>query len=96
MGALARVPREIRRAAGSSGSIPPRPRRWLLREDNWRAVRELLLDPRTLGRGILDRRRLERVLDAYERGPALYRAHRTGRIWTWITLELWFRQFIDA
>ena len=69
---------------------------WLLREDNWRAVRELLLDPRTLGRGILDRRRLERVLDAYERGPALYRAHRTGRIWTWITLELWFRQFIDA
>ena len=41
-------------------------------------------------------RRLERVLDAYERGPALYRAHRTGRIWTWSTLELWFRQFIDA
>jgi asparagine synthase (glutamine-hydrolysing) len=89
------VPREIlerRRKLGFSSPTTT----WLLREDNWRAVRELLLDPRTLGRGILDRRRLERVLDAYERGPALYRAHRTGRIWTWSTLELWFRQFIDA
>jgi asparagine synthase (glutamine-hydrolysing) len=69
---------------------------WLRRPETWGAVRELLLDPRCLDRGIFDRRRLERALTAYERGPALYRAHRTGRIWAWISLELWFRQLIDG
>jgi len=89
------VPREILERRRKFGFSAPTPA-WLQRADNWRATRELLLDPRSLGRGILDRRRVERALTAYERGPALYRTHRTGRIWRWITLELWFRQFIDA
>ncbi|MSO95078.1 MAG: asparagine synthase (glutamine-hydrolyzing) [Thermoleophilia bacterium] len=69
---------------------------WLRRDDTWRGVRDLLLDPRCLGRGILDGRRLERALRVYERAPEVVRVHRTVRIWAWITLELWFRQFIDA
>jgi asparagine synthase (glutamine-hydrolysing) len=68
---------------------------WLRRDETLRAVRELLLDRRTLDRGYLDRRRVERGLRAFESAPPLYVAHRVGRIWRWITLELWFRQLVD-
>jgi asparagine synthase (glutamine-hydrolysing) len=68
---------------------------WLNRDETWAGVRELLLDPRSLDRGIFDLRRLERALTRYRRGPAIYAAHRTGRVWRWINLELWFRRFVD-
>ena len=55
----------------------------------------MFLGRRCLARGIFDARRLERALDRYERGPALLRAHSTPQLWAWITLELWFQQFVD-
>jgi asparagine synthase (glutamine-hydrolysing) len=88
------VPAEIlarRRKLGFSAPAAE----WLRRDETWRAVRELLLDRRTLDRGYLDRRRLERGLRAFESGPPLYAAHSVGRLWRWITLELWARDFLD-
>jgi asparagine synthase (glutamine-hydrolysing) len=93
-GLAGEMPREIlerRRKLGFPAPVGT----WLRPDDTWNAVRELLLDPRCLDRGIFDRRRLEGALRAYRLGPTLYAAHRTGRVWAWITLELWFRQFID-
>ena len=68
---------------------------WLRRDETRRAVRELLLDRRALGRGYLDRRRVELGLRAFESGPPMYAAHRAGRIWRWIALELWAQEFLD-
>ena len=89
------VPQEIlerRRKLGFGAPVGS----WLRLEENWSAVRELLLDRRCLERGIFDRKRLERALATFRRGPALYVAHRTDRVWRWITLELWFRDFVDV
>jgi asparagine synthase (glutamine-hydrolysing) len=69
---------------------------WLLLEDNWREARELLLDRRTLDRGIFATSRLERALTLFRQGPAIYRATRGDRVWRWLTLELWFREFVDV
>jgi asparagine synthase (glutamine-hydrolysing) len=88
------VPAEIlgrRRKLGFSAPAA----QWLRRDESLRAVRELLLDRRALDCGYLDRRRVERGLRAFESGPPLYAAHCVGRIWRWITLELWFRQLVD-
>jgi asparagine synthase (glutamine-hydrolysing) len=88
------VPREIlarRRKLGFSSPAAA----WLKRDETRRAVRTLLLDRRSIERGVLDRRRLERGLRAFESGPPLYAAHTVGRIWRWITLELWFQDFVD-
>jgi asparagine synthase (glutamine-hydrolysing) len=64
--------------------------------ETFRQVRELLLDRRCLERGIFDPQRLERALRRYHERPALYAAHRTNRVWRWVTLELWFQQFVDG
>jgi asparagine synthase (glutamine-hydrolysing) len=88
------VPREIlerRRKLGFSSPAAA----WLRREETMRSVRELLLDRSSLERGLFDRRRLETSLRAFERGPSVYAAHRVGRLWRWITLELWFQEFQD-
>jgi asparagine synthase (glutamine-hydrolysing) len=68
---------------------------WLRRDATRAQVRDLLLDRRALDRGYLDGRRVELGLRAFESGPQLYVAHRVGRVWRWITLELWFQQFVD-
>lgn len=88
------VPAEIlarRRKIGLSSPVT----QWLRLEENWRDVRALLLDPACLERGVFDRRHLERALSAFERGSLLHAIHNTGRLWRWITLELWFQEFID-
>src|SRR5205823_5494765 len=62
------VPPEIlarRRKLGFSSPVAT----WLRQEENGRAVRELLLDHSALGRGLLERRRVERGLCAFEGGP---------------------------
>jgi asparagine synthase (glutamine-hydrolysing) len=69
--------------------------RWLKRPDTWLAVRELLLDRRCLDRGIFDRARLERLLGHFASGWPASKVAPVGRVWRWITLELWFRDFID-
>ncbi len=66
-------------------------RRWLRRElaD---VVREVLLDPRTLGRGYLDRAAVERMVSRHLRGDGNY----TNEIDKALTLELIHRQFVDG
>lgn len=69
---------------------------WLQLPDNWRSVRELLLDPRSLQRGVFHSKRPEYALGAFCRGHRIYRSQMVMRLWRWITLELWFREFVDA
>ena len=88
------VPPEIlarRRKLGFSAPVAE----WLRLEENLREVREVLLDGRCVSRGLVDPGRLELALTAFERGPARFAAAQTGRMWRWITLELWFREFVD-
>lgn len=69
---------------------------WLRLEQNWRDVCGLLLDSRSLQRDIFDGRRLELELRAFRAGPSRYSRMRIARVWRWITLELWFREFLDG
>jgi asparagine synthase (glutamine-hydrolysing) len=68
--------------------------RFLTMESNWGDVQDLLLSPACLSRGVFDRRRLERELRAFRQQERA--RFRVGRVWRWISLELWFRQFIDV
>jgi asparagine synthase (glutamine-hydrolysing) len=79
------VPPEILDRRRKMG-FPAPLRRYLALPENRRDVEALLLDRRTLERGVFDPRRLERALRA---GPS------PGRVWRWVTLELWFRDFVD-
>ena len=89
------LPTEVlarRRKFGFQAPILP----WLRRPDNFRAVRELLLDARSVNRGIFEPRRLELELSAFQRAPSRYARTRLDRVWRSVTLELWFRQFLDG
>ncbi|MGZ4386423.1 MAG: asparagine synthase (glutamine-hydrolyzing) [Gaiellaceae bacterium] len=88
------VPREILERRLKVG-FPAPTSEWLLR-DSWQDVRALLLDRRTLERGVFDRRRLERALRAFARSAGHGRYQGGGRLWRWVTLELWFRDFVDV
>jgi hypothetical protein len=59
-------------------------------------VHELLLDDRCLGRGVVPPGELTRDLRAFYDRPRFYPSLQAGRLWRWITLELWFRDFIDG
>ena len=63
---------------------------WLRRDS--RLVRETLLDASSLGRGLFDAQVLKQMIDAHEQGQ---RDH-GYRLWTLLTLEWWYRLFIDA
>jgi asparagine synthase (glutamine-hydrolysing) len=52
---------------------------------------DVLLDPRSRERGIIDPQGVERLL----RDHATGRVNGTDRIWSLLNLELWFRTFID-
>jgi asparagine synthase (glutamine-hydrolysing) len=69
---------------------------WLQRRSNWRDVCALLLDPRSLDRGLFSPRRVEYELRAFRAGPGPYASMAVMRLWRWITLELWFRDFVDG
>jgi asparagine synthase (glutamine-hydrolysing) len=64
--------------------------RWMA--GRWNGVaRQVLLDRRTLERGIFNRDGVERLLDAHRSG-----SRRGGdAIWALLNLELWYRTFID-
>lgn len=62
---------------------------WLRRDQT--SVRELLLDQRTRERGLLDGATVAALLDEHASGQ---RDH-GQRIWALLTLELWYRLFID-
>jgi asparagine synthase (glutamine-hydrolysing) len=55
-------------------------------------IRPMLLSKRCRERGIFDPTRIQRLLDRQSRGPA--RLERS--IFRWISVELWFRLFIDG
>lgn len=55
------------------------------------AAYAVLLDPRTLRRGILDGGAVRALLDEHVSGQA----NHGGRIWELLFLELWFRTYID-
>ncbi len=54
-------------------------------------ARDLLLDPRTLRRGILDGAAVQALLDEHVAG----RANHGYRLWELLCLELWFRAYLD-
>ncbi len=55
-------------------------------------LREVLLDPRTLGRGWWRRAAVERLLRDHTRR----RADHTDHLWTLLCLELWHREVVEA
>lgn len=64
--------------------------RWF-RHDLRQVTCDVLLDPRTLARGILDGQAVHRLLDEHASG----RLNHQYRIWELLMLELWFRTYID-
>jgi asparagine synthase (glutamine-hydrolysing) len=54
-------------------------------------VYEILLDPRTLGRGYFKREGIESILNDHVK----CRYDHSARIWALLFLEMWFRVFMD-
>ncbi len=61
------------------------------RYDLRQVVYDVLLDPKTLARGILDGEKMRTLLDEHVSG----RVNHRHRIWELLMLELWFRTYID-
>jgi asparagine synthase (glutamine-hydrolysing) len=55
-------------------------------------ARDVLLDPRSRQRGIIEPTAVERLIDAHADG----KSNATDAIWTLFNLELWYRTFIDG
>jgi asparagine synthase (glutamine-hydrolysing) len=55
-------------------------------------ARDVLLDPRSVQRGIVDRHGVERLLAAHAAGET----EGGDAIWSLLNLELWYRTFIDG
>ena len=61
--------------------------------DGWSGVaRDVLLDPRSRQRGIVDPDAVERLIAAHASGAA----EGGDAIWSLLNLELWYRTFIDG
>ena len=69
---------------------------WLAGPVGLDAFREVLLDPRTLQRGMLDDRWLRRHLGGSRRKAAHWIRRNLQQAWIVLTLELWCRLFLDA
>jgi asparagine synthase (glutamine-hydrolysing) len=84
-----RIPREIlgRRKLG----FPVPLGRWA-RERYAPLIRQTILGPRALARGMFARRVLERLVAEHESGAAKH----TDRLWLLLNLEMWHRIFIDG
>jgi asparagine synthase (glutamine-hydrolysing) len=84
-----RIPREIlgRRKLG----FPVPLGRWA-RERHAPLIRQTILGPRALARGILEPRVLERLVAEHEAGVA----NHADRLWLLLNLEIWHRIFIDG
>jgi asparagine synthase (glutamine-hydrolysing) len=84
-----RIPREILRRRKLGFPVPLG--RWA-RERHAPLIREIILGPRALGRGMFERRVLERLVTEHESGAA----NHTDRLWLLLNLEMWHRIFIDG
>ena len=56
-----------------------------------RLPEEILLDPRSLDRGMFEEVELRRLIDDHVSG----RAHNENRLWALLQLELWLRTYVD-
>jgi asparagine synthase (glutamine-hydrolysing) len=65
--------------------------RWF-REDLAGLPAEILLDPRSLDRGLLARAEVERLIAAHRSREGDH----SLRLWTLIQLEMWFREVVEA
>lgn len=68
---------------------------WLGTDRGLDAVRELLLDPRTLARGWLDPNRVRHCFGRSRGHAEDWVLHRSEETWRTVTAELWSRQFLD-
>jgi len=84
-----RIPREILRRRKLGFPVPLG--RWA-RERYAPLIRETILGPRAVGRGMFERRVLERLVTEHESGAA----NHTDRLWLLLNLEMWHRIFIDG
>jgi asparagine synthase (glutamine-hydrolysing) len=55
-------------------------------------VQEILLDPKTLNRGIFKRKTIEHLFQDHLRGKEIYDTH----LWLILNFELWHRRFMDG
>ena len=62
----------------------------------WPGILEVLLDPRTRDRGILDPAVLDRRLGADTPESRAWARQRVSFLWKALTVELWHREFVDA
>jgi asparagine synthase (glutamine-hydrolysing) len=62
-----------------------------IREEFKHDLPRILLEPRTLQRGYLNRRGVSELLDEHARG----RRDHSGRIWRLLVFELWHRNFLE-
>jgi asparagine synthase (glutamine-hydrolysing) len=89
------VPAEIlarRRKLGFSAPVAS----WLRVAENRQTVHQLLLDQRCTQRGVFRAGKLEHDLKTFYGGRSVQPSLHAGRLWRWITLELWFRDFVDG
>ncbi|HKW94462.1 MAG TPA: asparagine synthase (glutamine-hydrolyzing) [Methylomirabilota bacterium] len=84
-----RIPREILRRRKLGFPVPLG--RWA-RERYAPFIRQIILGPRALARGMFDPQVLERLLNEHEAGVA----NHTDRLWLLLNLEIWHRIFIDG
>jgi asparagine synthase (glutamine-hydrolysing) len=89
------LPEEIRARRRKLG-FPAPIAKWLQRPDNFADAESLLLDTRCLGRGVFDEARLRRQLAVFRASTFKQRAGLAPQLWRWLTLELWFREFVDV
>jgi asparagine synthase (glutamine-hydrolysing) len=52
---------------------------------------EVLLDPRSLGRGLFQERAVRRIVEDHHAGAV----DNSYKIWTLLQLELWLRSYVD-
>jgi len=70
--------------------------RWMTMPGNYEEIRHLLLSARSLQRGILDEKKLSRLLPPRGRPPASHRFPRPEQLWRLVMTELWLRKCVDG
>jgi asparagine synthase (glutamine-hydrolysing) len=69
---------------------------WFQRPDTQQRFKDVLLDARTLSRGIFQQKVVERHLAEVARGDRGTGSDATYLVWNLVNFELWQRTFIDA
>jgi asparagine synthase (glutamine-hydrolysing) len=83
------IPKEILKRPKMGFPVPLG--RWL-QGPYWPTVKDLILGPRALARGLFNQVAIERLVEEHRSG---HRVH-TDRLWLLMNLELWHRVFLDG